>query len=62
MGCFTLPVFLLTFGYWCSVSLPYSAVSWYVLSVCVFPGQTHLQFGNFLFITIKINQFFCVSC
>ena len=28
----------------------------------VFPGHTHLQFGHSLFITIKIIQFFCVSC
>ena len=28
----------------------------------VFPGHTHLHFGNSLFITIKINQFICVSC
>ena len=28
----------------------------------VFPGHAHLHFGNSLFITIKINQLFCVSC
>ena len=28
----------------------------------VFPGHTLLHFGHFLFITIRINQFFCVSC
>ena len=31
-GYFTLTVFLLTFGYKCSVSLPYSGVSWSALS------------------------------
>ena len=33
-GCFILTVVLLTFGYKCSVSLPYSAVSWSALSDC----------------------------
>ena len=28
----------------------------------VFPGHPHLHFVHFLFITIKINQLFCVSC
>ena len=27
-----------------------------------FPGHTHLHFGHSLFITIIINQFFCVNC
>ena len=33
-GCFTLTIYLLTFSYKCSVSLPYSAVSWSALSDC----------------------------
>ena len=28
----------------------------------VFPGHFRLYFGHFLFITIRINQFFCGSC
>ena len=27
-----------------------------------FPGHTHMHFGHSLFITVKINQLFCVSC
>ena len=61
-GCFTLTAFLLTFGYKCSVSLPYSGVSWSALSNCGISDHTPLHFGHFLFIAIKVNQFFCVSC
>ena len=63
-GCFTLTiVFLLTFGYKCSVPLPNSAMSLSALSACgIFPGYTHLHFGHSLLITIKINQLFCIKC
>ena len=30
--------------------------------IVLFPGHSHLRFGHFLFITIKINQFFCAFC
>ena len=44
------------------MSLPYSAVSWSALSDCGISWLYLLQFGHSLFITIKINLFFCVSC
>ena len=42
-------------------SLPYSAVSWSALSDYGITWS-YLHFGHFLFITIKISQFYCVSC
>ena len=53
-----LTVFLLNFSYLCSVFLPYSAMVWSALSDC---GISYILV-IFLFITIKINQLFCVSC
>ena len=44
------------------MSLPCSAVSLSALSDCGISWLYLLQFGHSLFITIKINQFFCVCC
>ena len=30
--------------------------------IVIFPGHIHLPFGHFNYITIKIDQFICVSC
>ena len=43
-----LTVFLLTFGYKCSVPFPYSAMSWSALSNCGISCSYSLTFWSFL--------------
>ena len=53
-GCFTLAVFMLSFGCLCFVSLPHGALGWSV--TVAFPGYTHLFFLYQLFQDIDLNK------
>ena len=59
-------VALLNLSSWCLVMVEWLrlAVPWGCLRfvIVVLPDHTHLHFGHFLLIAVKVNQFFCVSC